>query len=583
MRNSAAAVELPRDGVQPSTAKRIDRSRIIQYALAILATLLVLCPIVPILYQSFIDRPLYEEGQAFTLANYATLLTDPAFLHTATNTLIFSVSASIFGTALGLIAAILIGRTDMPGRRLIGTFMVWPIFVSHLVLAFGWLIAYGPAGYLTMLIQSLIGVEPWNLYSMSGMALVAGVTTAPLTFLYCLASGSLAQASLEDAARTCGAGPIRTLWSVTLPLLLPAIAYSFLLFTGALEMLAVPLVLGEPARIQLFTTLLYDRGFASPHPDYGIVSTAGLLLIAVIVLMLMVQARLFANGQRFVTVGGKAGRPRTMPLGPMRWFACIALAAYIFLFILVPICALFLRASVSILSPLVPFWEYFSWTNIEQFLLPEKIRSLVNTILVSGIGAGIGTLFVALLAVVVHRSELRFRGALEYVALFPRAIPGLVAGMGIFYAMAVTPGFGLLRDTIWILIIAFIIRFIPLAFGTLSASLMQIGRELDNSARVVGADWWTTTYRIVLPLMKPAMLSSYTLLFVYFLKEYSSVIFLYTPGNEVLGASMVVAWENGNTGLVAVFSSVQILIAVVAIYAARFLLGVKIYEQPNSR
>ncbi len=149
--------------------------------------------------------------------------------------------------------------------------------------------------------------------------------------------------------------------------------------------------------------------------------------------------------------------------------------------------------------------------------------------------------------------------------------------------MAVTPGFGLLRDTIWILIIAFIIRFIPLAFGTLSASLMQIGRELDNSARVVGADWWTTTYRIVLPLMKPAMLSSYTLLFVYFLKEYSSVIFLYTPGNEVLGASMVVAWGERQYRV-----GGGLLLRSDPDRSRRDLCspippGVKIYEQPNSR
>lgn len=573
-----AAVTVGRSEVSTPVVIETNRSGLIQYPLAILATILVLGPIVPIVYQSLIDRPLYEPDKVFTVANYVNLITDPEFAKTVLNTLGFSLLASVLATLLGVTAAILIERTDMPGRRLFGSFMIWPIFVSQLVLAFGWLIVYGPAGYVTLFMRSLLSMQPWNLYSIGGMAVVAGVASAPLTFLYCVASSALAQSSLEDAARSCGAGPFLTLRKVTLPLLLPAIAYSFLLnFTGALEMLAIPLAFGEPSGIQMLTTLLYSRGFATTRPDYGIVSTAALLLLGIIVLLLLLQSRLFANSQRFVTVGGKAGKARTVALGPWRWPVALLMGAYIVLFVLVPIGALFLRSTVSVLSPLVPFWRYFSMTAIHDAMLPEKVRSLTNTLLVSLIGAGIGTIFVALIAVIVRRSEFRFRGMLEYIALFPRAVPGLVAGMGIFYAMTIIPAFGLLRDTIWVLIVAFIIRFIPLAFGTLSASLMQIGRELDNSARVVGADWWRTTRSIVLPLMKPAMLSSYTLLFVYFLKEYSSVVFLFTPGNEVLGASMLVAWQNGNTGLVAVFSSIQVLIAIVVVYAARLLLGVRIY------
>ncbi|CAK7255086.1 MULTISPECIES: iron ABC transporter permease [unclassified Shinella] len=555
----------------------IDRSTLIQYALYAFTIVLVLGPISPIIYQSFVDRPLYDTGQQYTLDNYIRLLSSPVFLEAIWNTLVFALLSTLIGTSIGVIAAILIGRTNMPGRRFLSGLLLWPIFISHLVMAFGWFIVYGPAGYITLMIKSVLGVEPWNLYSLGGMSLIAGVSIAPLTFLYCSASTALSEATLEDAARTCGSGPFRTLWAVTLPLLLPAIFYSIILnFTGALEMLAIPLVFGEPAGINLFATLLYTQGFAAARPDYGIVSTAALFLIVVIFLLLTLQRRMLRNSRRFVTVGGKASRRRTVELGLFRWPAFLLLFTYAVIFIGVPLGILFLRASVSVLTPLAPFWHYFTSRHIvAAFSYESNIRAIVNTLVIAALGAAIGTFFVAMITVVVHRSQFRFHRSFEYVALLPRAIPGLVASMGFFYAMVIIPPMGWLRSTIWILMLAYIMRFIPLAFGALSPSLMQIGKELDSSARVIGADWWRTTRTIVLPLMKPAMFSSFALIFVFCLKEYTTAVFLFTPGNEVLGASLLLYWANGNMGMVAMLSTVQIILTMFFIYGARSLFGVK--------
>lgn len=556
-----------------------NRAVVIQYGLSLLTVVLVLGPILPILYQSLIDRPLYDAAPTYTLRNYVDLVVEPSFGRIILNTAMFAGAATILGTAIGLVMAILLGRTDIPGRQALGGLILWPIFVSQLVLAFGWFIVYGPAGYATLWLQTILGEKPWNLYSVGGMSLVAGISLAPLTYLYCIASTALSEASLEDAARSCGAGPFRTLRSITLPLLRPAILYSIVLnFTGALEMLAIPLVFGEPTGFQVFSTFLYHESLISPRPNYGMAATAAVLLLVVIVLLLMLQRRLLHNSGRFVTVGGKASRTRPLTLGPYRWPVFAVVLACIILFVLLPLVALVLRASVSVLSPLVPFWEHLTLRHMTNLVTSDAaIRAIVNTLVIAVVGAAIGTVFVALLTVIVHRSTFRFRGLLEFVALFPRAVPGVVAGVGFFYAMVLIPPMGWLRNTIWILVLAYIMRFIPMAFGAMAPALMQFSRDLDSSARVMGADWWTTTRAITLRLMKPAMFSSYALLFVYSLKEYTTAVFLFTPGNEVIGSVLLMSWSNGDMGLVAALSTVQILLTVLFIYGVRKLFAVKIH------
>ena len=555
------------------------RSTLIQYGLAVLTVILVLGPILPVIYQSLVDKPIYDPTGQLTIDNYVNLATDPSVYQVIVNTLIFSFAATALGTLFGVAAAILVGRTDLPFRSVFGSLLVWPIFVSSLVMAFGWIIVYGPAGYVSLYVRTVLGFDLWNLYSLGGMALAAGVGLAPITFLYCIGSAAMSEASLEDAARTCGAGPLRTLTKVTLPLLKPAILYSAVLsFTNALEMLAIPLVLGSPSRINLFTTLLYSRGYASPRPDHGLVATVAVVLLIIIVALLVLQGRLLQNTRRFVTVGGKAGRSRPLSLGSLRWPLFALVALYTLAFIVIPTAALMLRAFVSVLTPLAPFWNLFTLRNVAQmFESPANIRAIVNTLTVGLVGGAIGTVFVAFIAIIVHRSQFRFRGALQYVALVPRAVPGIVAGMGFFYAMVIIPPMGWVRGTIWILMLAYIMRYIPLAYGALSPTLLQIGREIDGSARVMGADWWTSVRRIILPMMKPALFSSYALLFIHFVNEYTAAVFLFSPGSEVIGSVLLNAWDRGDTGLLSAFASFQIVFTVIFLLVTRRLLGVKVF------
>lgn len=562
-----------------SLAARADRNATIQWLVAGSTLALVALPLAPVFYQAFLSAPIYDEHAALTVANFSRLVAGEEFRAVFWNTVWFAVGTTVIAQALGTVGAMLVGRTDIPGRALFADLLIWPLFISHLVTALGWFTMYGPSGYVTLAVKSLLGVQPWNLYSIGGMAVVAGVAQAPLAYLYCIAATRAADPSLEDAARSAGARPWRVLRSVTLPLMRPAIVYGMIMnFVIGIEVLSIPLVLGGPVQIETFTTYLYHRVFAATTPDYGLVASASFVLLAIVLALTALQGWLMREAGRFVTLGGKATRPRLFPLGRWRWIAFAGVLAYVIFGIVIVLGGLALRSVTVMLTPLLPIWDLFTGANYEIIgTYPVYVRSIRNTIVIAAVGGALGTLLITLVTLVANRSEFAFRRQLEYVAMAPRAIPGIIAGIGIFYAMSLFPPLGWLRNTVWLLMIAYIMRYLPTGLGAVAPALAQIGTELDKSARTVGADWWRTSRSILMRLLRPAMFSCFALLFVLFLKEYVTAVFLYAPGSEVIGTTMLQFWQNGDNGPVSALATIQIAITVVFVYVARKILGVRIY------
>ncbi len=562
-----------------ASGSAVDRNTVIQWLVAGVTLLLVTLPLIPIFYQAFLDKPLYYPDAALTIENFASLFAEAEFRTVIVNTIYFATMMTLVAQSIGIGCAILIGRTDLPGRRVFGEILLWPLFISHLVLAFGWFLMFGPAGYITLAVQGVIGTQPWNLYSLTGMAVVAGLAQAPLAYLYCIASASSVDASLEDAARSAGAGTWTVLWRITLPLMRPSIIYATIMnFVVSLEILSIPLVFGGPAQIEVFTTYLYNRVFRTSTPAYGLVAAASFFMLALVMTLIALQGRLMRDRGRFVTVGGKATRPRAFPLGRWRWIAFGLMTFYVGFAIIAVIGGLALRSVVSLLSPLLPIWDLFTWENYQIIVeYPVYLRSIFNTIQISIAAGLIGTAFIALVVLVSTRSPFRFSRHLEYVAMAPRAVPGIIAGIGILYAAAMFGPLGWLRNTIWILVAAYVMRYIPAGFGAVAPALGQISQDLDRGARTVGADWWRTSWSILLPLIKPALFSCFSLIFILCFKEYVTAVFLFAPGSEVIGTTMLQFWQNGDNGPVAALATVQVGLTFLFVYLARRILGARIY------
>lgn len=560
-------------------APRVDRGKALQWAVMLFTAVLVLSPLVPVVMQSLMAKPLYDGIGQFTAGNYVQLLTSATVREAVGNSLVFATLTTLLALVIGAGAAIAVGRTDVPGAKVFGELLLWPLYLSQLVLAFGFSIMYGPSGYLTLGMQAAVGGAPWNLYTMLGMAVVAAICEAPLTFLYCLNSTRMADPALEDAARVSGAGSMRTLWAVTLPLMRPALVYSAMLnFTLALELLSVPLIFGGPVGIHFLSTFLYDEGIGASTPNYGLVGAVAVALLAIVTLLVWLQGKLLTNIGRFVTVKGKASRPRRFPLGWLRWPVAFVLALYVLLGVVAPIGGLALRAVTSFLTPLVPIWDLWTMDHMKMIVSsPTYIRSITNSLGIAFFGGALATLLVALVAIITQRSPFRHARALEFIALYPRAVPGLVVGLGFLWAMIVFPFFGVLHNTIAILVLAFTMRYLPTGLGAVAPALLQISPELDRAARVAGADWWTTSWAVLMRLLKPALFSVFAVLFICFFKDYATAVFLFAPGSEVIGTTLLSFWIQGDAGPVAALALLQVLLTFVFVYGIRIAFGVRVY------
>ncbi|HRO58781.1 MAG TPA: ABC transporter permease subunit, partial [Burkholderiaceae bacterium] len=428
-------------------------------------------------------------------------------------------------------------------------------------------------GFVTLWVENLLGWQPWNLYSLGGLSLAAGLSLAPLTFLYCVGTARTIDPALEDAARLSGAGPWRTLREITLPLLRPAIVTTTILnFVLALELFVMPLLLAVPGGMHFLTTFIYANGFEATNADHALVSAVAVMLIAVVTVLVLIQMRLVGDGKRFVTVGGKAGRARLLDLGGWAWPCTIAMGLYLFATVVLLLGGLVLRSFVSVISPYVPVAEVLTLENYATiFSYPAYVRSIWNTLGVAVFGAAIGTVLVLAVAFVALRSDYPLRRPLEFIALYPRAIPGLLVGMGVLWATAMLPGVAWMQNSIAILIFAFVMRHLPTGYGAIQPALLQIGTDHDRSARSVGATWLQTCLHVLAPQLRPAIFACYAILFIHFIKEYAVAVFLFGPGSEVMGTTMLTFWIQGENGSVAALAVLQM--AMIAVFMALFRFG----------
>ncbi|MDQ3809055.1 MAG: iron ABC transporter permease [Chloroflexota bacterium] len=553
--------------------------RPVQWLLAIATAALIAFPLAPIVLQSVLDRPLYDAERAVSLGNYTRILGSAEFWATLLTTIAFGLLTTALAVGIGTALAVVLTRTDVPARLLLHNLVLLPFYVSPLVLAFAWAIVYGPSGFVTLFVRANLGLPTWELYTLGGIALVAAVYFVPYTYLYSTGSLALTDPQLEDAGRIAGAGPLRVLAAVTLPLLRPALVYSTLLtLVSSMELLSIPLVLGSPVGIQVLASYLYKLGLVGGQGDYGGIAAVSVLMLLVITGLVWLQLRITGQERRFVTVAGKATRGRVLRLGALRWPLASLIGLYALLGVVLPLVGIVMQSTTAFLSPLVNPFELLTSQNYATVLGEASyVRSITNSLLVSSVGGAIGILFVALCTLVIYRSDFPGRRALAYMALYPRAIPGIIVGIGFLWAFLLLPAIGGMRNTLIALTIAFIMRFIPLAYGAVGPSVLRVSPELDRAARVAGAGWLQAMVRIMLPILRPALLSGFVLLFISFLKEYSSALFLFARGSEVIGTTMIELWRQGNSGPVAALSAIQLAITFVVLLVGQRVLGARLY------
>lgn len=530
--------------------------------LAILA-FLVIYPVAMLLLGALTStNPVVDGFGAFDLSveNFVTVLANPNVHLALVNSLVACTGGTALAVVIGLAFSWIVVRTNTPWKALIATAGLLPLFVPPLVAAVAWSILGSPRTGLLNTMLAGLGLE-WrvNFYSMPGLIVVFGMYYAPYVYMFTASALRNMDPSLEEAAEVSGASPLRTLLTVTFPLIMPAIISGMLLsFIVMLGIYGIPAVLGTPANIPVLTTYIFKLTAWSP-PLYNTAAAVAIILMVVTGALVLLQQKVL-SGRSFATVAGKAFRPRSLNLGRWRYFTLGLAMFYLFIVVVLPTLALIIAAFRKFLFirdlPSLFDAKQYALVHFERlFSNPLAIRSIVNTMEVGLITAAVGGVLAFAIGYTVNRSRAPGRKSIDIVSTLPVAIPGLVVGVAYLWAWIGLPGG--LYGTIWILALAFIARFMPDTVKALSTSLVQIHRELEEAAWICGQGLLGTIRTIVLPLARPGVIAAMTLLFILAIRELGSSLFLYTSETMVMAVLLLDYYEGGNIGVTAAFSLVQ--------------------------
>jgi iron(III) transport system permease protein len=540
-------------------------------ALIVLLTFLVLYPLGMLVFASFVDSPPRPGSPVgnFTLQNFASLA-EAGNLRAIRNSLVFSVVGSGLALIIGGAMAWLVARSDAPFKPFIAFAGVAPLFMSSLVGALAYaLIASPRSGYINLLLRD-VGIDfRFDIYSGGGIIFVFALFYAPYAFLFLSSALQLMNPELEEAAEAHGATRFEVLRTITFPLVQPALlGAGILTLVLTLENFPVPQVLGTPTGTDTMPSVIFRKMMTSP-PRPTEAAATGMLLLVIMAALVYAQSRLLAN-RAFHTVAGKGFRPKLIPLGKWRWPAFAASAAYLFLSAFLPVFALFqaaLRPHLFVPNFLALFdLTALSFTNIIATLNYGPFQdAFVNSLIVGVMTAIFGTTFHFVLSYYVNRTTQPWRTAIEQVAMMPVAIPALIIGMGFLWAWITLPV--PIYGTLTILVLAYTARFMPQGYRAVSATILQVHRDLEDSAIISGASRVRAAFDILTPLIRPGVASAMFLLFLLSMRELSTSLFLFTAQTRVLAIVLYEQWETGSWSFVAsislLYSALLLVITVV--------------------
>ena len=527
---------------------------------------LVLYPTAMLLIGALTTTNPVVEGYHFadlSISNFLTVATNPNVGAALANSMIACGGGTIVAVVIGLSFAWVVVRTNTPWKGLIASAGMLPLFVPPLVAGVAWSILGSPKTGLLNLLAAKAGI-PFHidLYTMPGMIFVFGIYYAPYVYMFTAAALKNMDPSLEEAAEISGASALRTMATVTFPLILPAIISGMLLsLVVMLGIYGVPAVLGSPANLSLLTTYIFALTAWSP-PLYNTAAAVAVILMVVTGFMVWLQQKIL-SGRSYTTVAGKAFRPRPLNLGPWRFLTLGLAIVYLVVVVILPSIALFIAAFRKFLFirdiPSLFDAKQYGWQHfIKMFDNPLTITSIVNSMKVGVITAVAGGVLAFAIGYTVTRSRAPWRRIIDVITTIPVAIPGLVIGVAYLWAWIGLP-IGI-YGTLWILAFAFVARFMPDTVKVLSTSLMQIHRELEEAAWICGRGTVGTITSIVLPLARPGVVAAMTLLFILAIRELGSSLFLYSSGTMVMAVQLLGYYEGGNIGITAAFSLVQMVL-----------------------
>ena len=527
---------------------RLDPKWLVIGGCVLLTLYLGVVPLGFLLWQSFFTPQSAARAAQFTLGNYRQAYGSAETWVLFWNSLQFAAGTAALSFCIGTLLAWMNERTNTPFKALFFALSVIPLIIPGILFTVAWILLGSPKiGLINLALQRVFGTEAvlFNIYSLGGMIWVDGLHYSPIAFLLMTAAFRAMDPALEESAVMSGAGVLQVVSRVTLPLVWPAIfATLLILFVRSIESFEVPALLGLPVGIHVFTSAIYQAVHRYPS-QIGLASAYAVTLLLITSAGVYFQSRLSSRGSKYATMTGKGFRPRTIDLGRWRYLTTGIFLLYALLIVVLPFAVLLWSSLQRYYA--VPSMEALARLTLDPYRTilgyPSLLRSVWNSLLLALASATIIMLVTSVICWIVVKTRLPGRWLLDNVASLPMVFPGIVLGLAVMILYLHLP-IGV-YGTIWILLIAYVTRFMPYGLRYNTTSMLQIHKELEESAAMSGASWLTSFRRIILPLLKPGLLAGWIYIVIVSIRELSSSILLYSPGTEVVSILIWELWENG--------------------------------------
>jgi iron(III) transport system permease protein len=536
-------------------------SSVLMWLVLLPCAALVLYPVVFIVSESLnVGEPGVFPPEAISLANFAGLKDDAAII---ANTLMVAFAATVMAVIIGFALAWILTRTNIPGGTRFERLMELPYYMTPLVGSMAWGILAAPKTGLLNQVWHHLGAtdDLFNIYSPWGIAWVMALFEGTVAFVMISAAMKSMDPSLEESARVLGGGKLRTALGITLPLVAPGVLSAIVfVFAEMLGAFAAAFVLGIPGRFYVVTTAIWESTQAFP-PDYGRAAALGLSLFVAMTVTLSI-ARLIMRKGSYATITGKAFRPRPINVGAVRWLFLAAVFFYLLVAVILPIGALLMTSFQKFATVVLPD-SIFTLDNYRTALATGTLgAAFINSLILGVSVATIGVLVIGVLTWIIYRSRLPGRTAIEYVLMFPQAVPRLVFGLGLLWAWINIPI--PIYGTLWLLGIAYFTVFLPLGLRTLAGVVLQVDRSLEECACVCGAGWMHRMRTVSLPLLRPGIAAAWLLIFIASIRELGASLFLMSPQSKVVSPAIINAWLSSSSEL----SAAMAMLLTATIFAA---------------
>ena len=547
----------------------------------LIVSYLALIPLIFLLWESFHTIETSNNPSQLTLKNYFDVYSGQETWPLFKNSISFAAGSSLFAFFTGTVLAWMNERTNTPFKKLFFTLSVVPLIIPGILFTVTWIFLASPKiGMLNLFLQNIFHTNYvfFDIYSIWGMIWVDGLHYSSMAFLMMTSAFRSMDPSLEESAMMSGANIFQIIWRVTIKLSWPAIfATLLILFVRSIESFEVPALLGLPVGIQVFTSSIY-RAIHEYPSNVGLASSYGISLLIITSIGVYVQSRISGHGGKYSTVTGKGFRPRVMDLGKWRFLTASLFVLYFLMIVILPFAVLLWSSLQKYYAvPSLESLKNLSW-GAYTFILayPELGGAIWNSFLLAISCATIVMLITAVICWLVLKTKMPGRWLVDNLASLPIVFPGMVLGLSIMvFYLHVDIG---IYGSMWIMLLAFITRFLPYGMRYNTTAMLQIHKELEESAGMSGASWFITFKKVTLPLLKPGLMAGWIYILIVSIRELSTSILLSSPDNQVVSVLIWELWENGQyielsaLGVMLIIS-LFILVMLAQLFSKRF--GVK--------